>query len=373
MHGRTNLRLSSTESFGFLKRILAEHYDLGELVSTIRNELGYINVSYDIEMLKHDRRKQYLLRLYRTGTHENKIRFEHALMEELLLRGFHLSPKVLTTRYGTTHAKVVEQVTDESPASIVAIFDYLPGEDKYTWDAPLWTSEELTNGARVLALYHNTIYGWKGTSDWSEPRIIDRVPVIEKQWKSYVQTARDSVFDRYFLKQSNYLSGILQKSMFLPTREVYDTLPHLAIHGDFHPGNLKFLDGDVVGLFDFDWAKLDARCFDVGLAITYFCATWAPSSDGNVLLDRVKSFLVSYQKTARDLGVLGPLSNLELQNLPQMILMSNIYVLDWTIAEFYATNPDADEYLRYLKHGVRLMNWLEHNWSTLTSIALRYL
>jgi homoserine kinase type II len=357
--------------FEYLSDIVSQYYDLGKLISVERNETGYVNISYDIETLRGGERKQYILRCYRQGTHENKIKFEHALMKELPERGFDLAPSVVVTKDGSTYAIVPEKFAEGNWATCIAVFSYLLGEDRYSWDAPLCTSEELTNAAEVLALYHNTIFGWEGAGNWKEPRIIEQIPLMVKQWRAHAKNAGNSVFDLYFAEHSNYLLETLKESIHYPTRAAYDTLPHLAIHGDYHPGNLKFLNRKISGLFDFDWAKMDARCFDVGLAITYFCSAWEGSEDGNLLLERVISFLDSYQKIEVEDGQeLGPLTSPELENLPHMILASNAYVLDWAIGEFYTTHPDAEEYARYLQHGVRLMKWLGENWISLMDLVL---
>ena len=44
-------------------------------------------------------------------------------------------------------------------------------------------------------------------------------------------------------------------------------MPHCAIHCDFHPGNLKYENNRVVGIFDFDWSKIDLRLFDLRMAV----------------------------------------------------------------------------------------------------------
>ncbi|MFA9613150.1 MAG: phosphotransferase [Deltaproteobacteria bacterium] len=357
--------------FEYLSNIVSQYYDLGKLIRVERNETGYVNISYVIETLRGGERKQYILRCYRQGTHENKIKFEHALMKELPERGFDLAPSVVVTKDGSTYAIVPEKFAEGNWATCIAVFSYLLGEDRYSWDAPLCTSEELTNAAEVLALYHNTIFGWEGAGNWKEPRIIEQIPLMVKQWRAHAKNAGNSVFDLYFAEHSNYLLETLKESIHYPTRAAYDTLPHLAIHGDYHPGNLKFLNRKISGLFDFDWAKMDARCFDVGLAITYFCSAWEGSEDGNLLLERVISFLDSYQKIEVEDGQeLGPLTSPELESLPHMILASNAYVLDWAIGEFYTTHPDAEEYARYLQHGVRLMKWLGENWISLMDLVL---
>ena len=371
MHGQSVSKPPHVEIFDQLKTIVAKHYDIGQVMSAERNPRGYINASYDIEAERDGTRTQYLLRQYRSGTHENRICFEHALMKELLSRGFGFSPRLIATKHGTTYAKVAENRKEGEKESFVAVFSYLPGEDKFTWDDPLCTVEELETAAEVFAHYHNAIYGWEGVSSWEEPRIIDQISLMRKQWRVQGQEVGDSPFNSYFLEYSDSLFGVLDSAMFFPTKEVYDGLPHLAIHGDFHPGNLKYSQGKISGLFDFDWAKMDTRCFDVGLAIFYFCTSWGVNSDGDLLVDRVELFLDSYQKAAKETATLGPLTTLELQILPQMIVAGNAYILDWIRGEFCETRPDADEFLRYLRHGVKLMKWLERNWTSLKNLILR--
>ena len=42
-------------------------------------------------------------------------------------------------------------------------------------------------------------------------------------------------------------------------------LPVIPNHYDSHPGNLQWAAEEVMGIFDFDWAKMDLRLFDVGM------------------------------------------------------------------------------------------------------------
>ena len=368
MHGQIISKLSDVEIHDQIKTLVAEHYDIGQVISLERNHRGYINASYDIETEKDGTKTQYLLRHYRTGTREKKIGFEHALMKELLARGFGFSPRLIATRNGTTYTRVAENQKERKKKSFIAIFSYLPGEDKFTWDDPLCTLGELESAAQVFAHYHNTIYGWEGMGNWEEPRIIDQISLMRRQWRAQGQKAGHSPFHSYFQEYSDSLFEVLDSAIYFPTKEVYDGLPHLAIHGDFHPGNLKYSKGKTSGLFDFDWAKMDTRCFDVGLAIFYFCTSWEANNDGNLLIERVELFLDSYQKAAKEVATLGPLTDLELQILPQMIVAGNVYVLDWILGEFCETRPDADKFRRYLEHGVKLMKWLQRNWTSLNNL-----
>jgi homoserine kinase type II len=160
--------------------------------------------------------------------------------------------------------------------------------------------------------------------------------------------------------------------MNFPGQQRYAMMPHVVIHGDYHPGNLKFHDGKVVGVFDFDWAKIDTRCFDVALAVNYFCMSWEGSKDGELLLDRVRIFLNAYQQALKDLNGLSGLHDLELLCFPEMLMMSNVSTIDWMVKTFYTTTPDPDEYQTYLRHNVRLMQSLERDRERLSECMLTY-
>ena len=351
--------------FESISEIVKDHYDLGELTSAVRIYKGYVNVTNDIHILKDGQIRNYILRIYREGNLENKICFEHALINVLGEKGFVLSPHLVETRYQSTYVKLSEQSADSRQELFIAIYQYLPGEDKYSWDNPLCTLAELSHSAGVLATYHNTIFGWRDTTGWKEPGIIEQISHMPAMWKAYTDSPGNSVFDRYLIKHLDRLNESVHQVSTAIERTVYETFPHLIIHGDFHPGNLKFQDETVVGLFDFDWSMLDARCIDVGLALTYFCTAWEEKSDGDLLLDRINVFLDGYQASTQERRTLGALSPSELQYLPQMILAGTLYILHWTISEYYTILPDSDEYVRYLKHGVRSIKWLEQNWSRL--------
>jgi homoserine kinase type II len=344
--------------------ILSEHYDIGQLVHQEKIERGYINDSYKIEMLRDGKQSRYLLRRYRHGTPEQKVRFEHALLHELQAREFVFSPRVIPTKEGTSYVKIEHRLKKQARRIYMAVFSFMPGEDKCSWDHPLYSDEELINSAQILALYHNKIFGWQGTEDWRVRSTNDEINLMAPKWEGYARNATDSPFDKFFLEQFNDLLGMLEN---IPFQEKYNALPRLAIHGDYHPGNLKFQDGKVTAVLDFGWSKIDARCIDVGLAILYFCTSWHVATDGNLQLDRASNFLGAYQQTAKDINTVGPLNQLELEYLPQMIHMGNLIVIDWILRQFYSAAPDPQQYLRYLRHSIALNRWLKNNLNDLAS------
>jgi len=57
---------------------------------------------------------------------------------------------------------------------------------------------------------------------------------------------------------------------------VYGKLPQAIIHGDLHPGNVKFVGRRLVGFFDFDWANRQERVRDVCDALAFFASEREP-------------------------------------------------------------------------------------------------
>ena len=46
-------------------------------------------------------------------------------------------------------------------------------------------------------------------------------------------------------------------------------LPSVPVHGDFHTGNLLFIDGQLSGVLDFDFARVDWRAADIAIALGF--------------------------------------------------------------------------------------------------------
>ena len=129
-------------------------------------------------------------------------------------------------------------------------------------------------------------------------------------------------------------------------------------HSDYHPGNLKFESARISGLVDFDWAKVDLRAFDVGLAIWYFCASWEGSADGRLRLGDVRAFLNAYQERLGEPAELPPLTKAELAVMPDLIHAGSLYILYWGLRDYLSKPVDPDEYLIYLRHSINTTRWL---------------
>ena len=53
----------------------------------------------------------------------------------------------------------------------------------------------------MLALYHNTIFGWHGIGGWGERSNFDEINLMAAKWKGFARNTANSLFDDFFLKQ----------------------------------------------------------------------------------------------------------------------------------------------------------------------------
>lgn len=338
-----------------LGEIIAKHYAVGELVGCRRLSLGYVNVSYVIETTTEGERRKYFLREYKRGTREEEILFEHSVIEHLASKGFDLVAGVIATKDEGTFVRRFE----DGEVVFYALFDFLPGEDRYSWVDPKCNDEELRNAASVLARFHRAVSDLIPAGKRFEPKILHLLPIIAKNVERGARKAGETEFDVYLLRNLDFILENIDHTLRSIDEREYEGVVHQVIHCDYHPGNLKFQDGEIRGVFDFDWSKVDARCFDLALAITYFCTAWEGAKDGHLDLRKARLFLEAYRGTLEGFSEVEPLSEAELRLLPWMIGASNIYVLNWTVGDFYGREADPGEYLVYLRHGVRMMRWLE--------------
>jgi homoserine kinase type II len=335
-----------------LRQILS-HYALGELVDYRRDERGTVNTSFTIDLLSHGEPKRYFLRRYKKGIKEEELLFEHSLLTHLLAKNFMLVSRVHPTRDGRTYLK-----SDGDETIFYAIFDYLEGEDKYTWISPQCNSSEVISSAEALAGFHRAISGWIPQGQRHEPRIVDLLPTLPGIVDDILQMGRQDAFTDYLQANRDLILEHIGEILNILHQPEYQALPQLVIHCDYHPGNLKFADGKVVAMFDFDWSKVDARCFDVGLAIVYFFSSWDEADDGQLRLEDMWLFLRSYQRRLADDSGIGALSLAEQMLLPALIAAGNLYVMNWALLDYAHKPVDAQEFLGYLRHHVQMIPWL---------------
>jgi homoserine kinase type II len=339
-----------------LKDILAQ-YNLGELDDYEKNERGFVNTAFAVITLLDGERRRYFLRKYKRGIREEELQFEHSLVAHLEQVGTPVA-HIHLTRAGKSYLHRFEGPQD-TQGVFYTLFDYLPGEDRFTWIDPLLNDAELTASAQILAQFHAAVDGFSPRGRRAEPKIIALLPVIAETWAACPAQSKGTVFDASVMAHFDLIGRSLAETMAALAEDAARSLPEVVIHCDFHPGNLKFSGQTVTGLFDFDWSKVDFRAFDLALALWYFCVSWQPGDDGRLRLEWARTFLQAYRQSLAKLPGARVLSQEEVQYLPALLNAANLYVLNWTILDFYAKDVDAQEYIAFLEHSIRFTLWME--------------
>ena len=333
------------------------HYDLGELVDYEVNERGFVNAAFAINTLLAGDCRRFFLRKYKRGVQEEELQFEHSLIDHLVTIGVPVA-QILRTRAGLSYFHLQEGPADD-PGIFYTIFDYLPGEDRFTWVDPRLTGAELSASGALLARFHIASAGFTPSGRRAEPKISELLPVIAETWFASPGRSRGTAFDATLLEHFERVRENINAAQAALAELVSQSPPEIVIHCDYHPGNLKFQEQSIVGLFDFDWSKIDLRAFDVALALWYFCTAWQGAEDGHFRLEWARTFLRAYTETLAAHPAAVPLTAAEIRYLPDLINAGNLYILNWTLLDYFGKDVDPEEYLIFLKHSLNFTLWYE--------------
>ena len=346
-----------------------ESYDFGTVTEVYEIFGGYVNRSFGVFTEKDGEKHEYFVRKYKYGITETEILFEHSMIDYSIVHGLNIAASLYRTKEGTTFVKKTEGTNDKMTDTYFAVYQYLEGDDLYTWDTPNLTDAEYASAAEVLATFHNSARDFNPNGlERVEPKIMEFLPTLSGKFKALAMNDMDTKFHNYYTSKLNSILEVIESSQI--PNDILEKMPYTPCHNDFHAGNLKYVDNKVVGIFDFDWSKIDRRLFDVTLAVAYCCCSWQDEKDGSLLLDKCSIFLKAYQQKLVELKELEPLNAVEIEYLPTMIAAANIYLINWDVSAYYeGTDLNEYEYIAYLQHNVRLMNWIENHKAEISEMA----
>ena len=333
--------------------IVENFYDIGR-VSDVREIFGgFTNRSFGVRVEKGGAAAEVFVRRYKSGIDIGEIRFEHRLIDHAIQNGLHQVAAVVRTRQGDT------VVRPAHGGRFFAVYEFLAGEDRYAWDRPDLSDAEFRSAGGLLAAFHNAVRDFDpGGFRRREPPTLELWPRLPGMLRRLANWPDDREVFRTFRRHLDVIMQALDRTALTPAGA--SDVPVIAIHCDYHPGNLKWEGDSAVGLFDFDWAKMDLRLFDVCMALVYFCSRWNGGRDGELRLDKMALFLESYQRYLAGRQGLAALGEAECALVPALLVVADSYLLQWCLSQFAAADaPDEGQYLRYLRHCVRLMEWVD--------------
>ena len=359
-----------------IKEVVEENYDLGLVREVYEIFGGYVNRSFGVVCEKDGRTEDYFVRKYKAKfnneANPGDILYEHNLINYCLKNGLREAARVHESRNGTTMVSLVDQ--DENGKDLkryFAVYDYLPGEDRYTWVHNENTPAEFENLGALLARFHNFGVGFDpGKLAKAEPRIQHLLPTfIELFTRLAGREVSGSAFHSYFNSRLPDILANIKKNQ-IPDA-AFAKMPETPIHSDLHAGNVKWQGDNCTGIFDFDWSKIDVRLFDIAFALVYCCSSWRPENDGILRLDDCRYFLTGYNSQLKRLNRLEPLNDTEKEHFPSMLGAAVQYLINWCTALYFYEDPaQVNDYeaLYYLLHITRLMDWTEAHKGDLAAI-----
>jgi Ser/Thr protein kinase RdoA (MazF antagonist) len=259
---------------------------------------------------------EYLLR--RRGTRTSSpahLAFDHGLRAHLVARCVPTACAV-RTREGAewVHAQ----------GHVYELYPFVAGRP---FDAR--RPEELVAAAETLAAFHRAAYDYDPPASWQQrvaqyttlgfsDEVSDRMddPRLQLANLQGVRTLAGAPAEEVLVERCMARVKVLQRTY---GRAAYQRLTGYVIHGDYTPANVVYSPaGEVVGVFDFDWAMLGARCLDVAYGLCFFATVprqidagsiWSLTDAAAFTIERCATFLRAYHGA-------WPLSALEREAIP---------------------------------------------------------
>jgi homoserine kinase type II len=201
-----------------------------------------------------------------------RLTYDHALTRHLARVGLPVIP-ALKTPEGSRWMRVEGLVYE--------VYPWVEGE---AFDPD--SREQLQESGDLLARLHQAADSFRPRGHKLLPRLFDpreRLPEIAEarallaEGVSPGDLAASEAAGRLDRLEAE-ARGLLER---LPDQR-YWSLPLAVVHGDYHPGNVKFAGDKIVGLFDWDWACRQARVKDVADGLLFFAAPRARPLTGEL-------------------------------------------------------------------------------------------
>jgi Ser/Thr protein kinase RdoA (MazF antagonist) len=219
---------------------------------------------------------------------EDWVRFDHALLQHLAADGLPV-PRPLAAETGESWVVEGEDIYE--------LFRFIEGSAHRPGNAL-----ELRSAGEMLGRIHRSTERFE--------------PPVAKPWERFhdPQQARRWLADLLEMNDCDAPPGArdtlrmaLELADALAERlpdDAYWRLPRTIVQADYHPANLKFRDGQVAGVFDWDWASDQPRMVDLADGLLFFCGrrdsplaggdVWSLSEAFDIDAERVAQFGEAY-------------------------------------------------------------------------------
>lgn len=232
---------------------------------------------------------------------------------------------------------------------VFEVLSWLEGEDFREGDR-----EAITALGVFLARFHSVLSenipaGKEGVLREDHPDLL----------AVYVARLRELAHMPHELAQVDRLGEQLELVRRHLDQDLYPRLPRAVIHGDIHPGNIKFKGGAVAAVYDFDYLNLQARCRDVVDALMFFAATRRQPVNPDDIRSLTQPFELNPERCSgllRGYQQISPLTDLEWAALPWLLRSQ------WLQIRLRGSRKVAPEGRQtfVMDHFFDTIEWLDH-------------
>lgn len=324
---------SSAQTAALLREVLT-HFGLsGAEVRDIRS--GGVNRHWRVETGG----AAFALRRYHPRRTPAAIQYEHDVLRHLAGEAW---PVAVPMADGDGRTLV------EAAGGRYALFPLLPGRK-----APYHNPRYARLKGRLLARLHQDMATWEAPG---QRQGFGRV------WELDVYVGAHSSFATFnellmaFGQHYPELARAVRAQKYAMLRELstlgYGELPVTPGHFDFYHDNLLFLRGELTGLLDLDFVRLDARVADIATSLAFDCL--APPAYNEIDPSAVRAFLGGYVE-------LSPLTDAEVQLLVPLMQACIVWLVAWRLAQ-WAEGEGGDAPVRSIQRSVaaRFPSFAQH-------------
>ncbi len=265
--------------------VVLSHYDLGVIESAKEFPRGSRRSPKLLLRTAHGR---YLLKRRAQGRDRPaRVTFAHTLLWHLLQKGFPV-PQLLSTR-DTQHSVLTHA------GRVYELFEYVGGE---RYDGSL---EQTAHAGKTLARFHRAVADFQ--TAWQPPPGGFHDSAAVRSGLNAIPTAiasHDSVsgYEAELLSLTQELYERYDEAAEAVNGLGYAHWPAWIIHGDWHPGNMRFRDDKVAVVLDFDATRRNPTVIDVANGMLQFSILRGGDDPGQwpEFFDqtRMRRFLIGY-------------------------------------------------------------------------------
>ena len=234
---------------------------------------------------------------------EKFIRFDHASLWRLAEHGLPV-PRPRRRADGTSWFHTEQGVFE--------VLSWLEGDSFREGDRAAITALGGFLARFHLALGEHIPPGKKGVLREDHP---DLLVVYVNQLRELCRTPQE-------IAQVDRLAQQLELVRRFLDQDLYPKLPKAVIHGDIHPGNVKFKGTEVAAVCDFDYLSQQARCRDLVDALMLFAADRSHQLDPDDIRSLTQPFVPNPEWSSWLLGgyqQVSRLTELEWSALPWLM------------------------------------------------------